>query len=457
MAKQAVRWVCSECGNIQMKWSGSCTACNKWNTFEEILEIKESKKRFTAQSGAAKPVLIQDVNLQGFDRIKTGLPELDRLMGGGVVSGSLILVGGEPGVGKSTLMIQLAASFASKGLTILYVCGEESVEQTSMRAKRLGVFTDRLYLLNETLFSNIKLHVETLKPDILVVDSAQIVYKEDLPSAPGSVVQVKEIAMECMHLAKGQNITTFLIGHVTKTGDLAGPRVLEHIVDVVLSFEGDCQHGYRLLRSNKNRFGPTEEVVVFQMDATGLKEVNNPSLLFLEERRKESPGSLIISTLEGSRSLLVEVQALVTRSFYPTPTRRSTGVDLNRLALLLAVLEKKMKYPLYAQDVFVSIVGGMKISEPGIDLGILLAIVSSYQSKAISGKTAVIGEVGLNGEVRSVMRIESRLKEAMHMGFTQCVLPKRNMQGLPKDLKTAIELCPVESVEEAIAKLFGEG
>lgn len=456
MAKQSTKWVCSECGNIQAKWSGSCDGCLRWNTFEETLELKESKKRFISKQELAKPILIKDVNLEGFNRIKTGYVEFDRLMGGGVVCGSLSLVVGQPGIGKSTLMLQLAAAFAQQGLTILYVCGEESAEQTSLRAKRLGIYSDRLYLLNETIFSNIKAHIDQLKPDLLVIDSAQIVYKDEIPSAPGSVVQVKEIAMECMHLAKGCKITTFLVGHVTKSGDLAGPRVLEHIVDTVLDFEGDCQHGYRLLRSSKNRFGQTEDVVVFQMDGSGLKEVTNPSLVFLEERRQESPGSVIISTLEGSRSVLIEVQALVTRSFYPTPARRSTGIDQNRLALLLAVLEKKMRYPLYSHDVFVSVMGGVKVSEPGIDLGVLLAITSSYQGKALCGKTVVMGEVGLNGEIRSVMRVESRIKEAIHMGFNTCVLPRRNTIGLPKQLKEKIELYSVDTVEEAIEKLLGE-
>lgn len=456
MAKQSKRWVCSECGNVQMKWSGSCDSCLRWNTFEETIEVKESKQRFVVQGELARPILINEVNLQGFERVKTGWIEFDRLMGGGVVCGSLSLVGGQPGVGKSTLMLQLAFAFAKQGLMILYVCGEESTEQTSLRAQRLDIHSDKLYLLHETMFSNIKAQIDHLKPDVLIIDSAQIIYKEDIPSAPGSVVQVKEIAMECMHLAKGSKITTFLIGHVTKSGDLAGPRVLEHIVDTVLDFEGDSQHGYRLLRSTKNRFGQTDDIVVFQMDATGLKEVLNPSLVFLEERRKESPGSIITSTLEGSRCLLVEVQALVTRSFYPTPTRRSMGIDQNRLAILLAVLEKKMRYPLYTHDVFVSIMGGVKVLEPAVDLGVLLAIVSSYQTTALGGKMAVVGEVGLNGEVRSVMRVESRIKEAIHMGFDSCVVPKRNMTGLSKVLKEKIELCPVEHVEEAIEKLFGD-
>ena len=456
MAKQHTRWVCSECGNVQMKWSGSCGSCLRWNTLEETIEVKEAKKRFLAKTESARPILIKDVNLQGFERITTGWAEFDRLMGGGVVCGSLTLVGGQPGVGKSTLMLQLAYSFAKQGLTVLYVCGEESAEQTSLRAQRLDIHSDSLYLLHETMFSNIKAQLDHLKPDVLIVDSAQIVYKEEIPSAPGSVVQVKEIAMECMHLAKGSKITTFLIGHVTKTGDLAGPRVLEHIVDTVLDFEGDAQHGYRLLRSTKNRFGQTDDLVVFQMDTTGLKEIVNPSLLFLEERRRESPGSVITSTLEGSRCLLVEVQALVTRSFYPTPIRRSMGIDQNRLAILLAVLEKKMRYPLYTHDIFVSVMGGVKVLEPAVDLGVLLAIVSSYQTKILPAKIVAIGEVGLSGEVRSVIRVESRIKEAIHMGFDVCVLPKRNMMGLAKEIKDKIKLLPIESVEEAIEKLFGE-
>ena len=455
MSKQATKWVCAECGNVQLKWSGSCSACARWNTFEEILEIKESKKKFASKTEMAKPVLIMDVNLQGFERVQTPWSEFDRLMGGGVVSGSLTLVGGQPGIGKSTLMLQLANFFAKKGLVVLYVCGEESAEQTSLRAKRLKVEGEKIYLLNETIFSNIKAQVDLLKPNILIVDSAQIVYKDEIPSAPGSVVQVKEVAIECMHLAKGHAITTFLIGHVTKTGDLAGPRVLEHIVDTVLDFDGDSHQGYRILRSTKNRFGPTDEVAVFEMDYQGLKQVINPSMLFLEERRKETAGSIIVSTLEGSRAVLVEIQALITKSFYPTPTRRSSGVDQNRLALLLAVLEKKMNYPLYSCDAFVSIMGGVKIAEPGIDLGILLAIVSSYKSAPICSKTVIFGEVGLSGEIRSSQRVESRIKEAIHMGFSRCILPKRNISsGFSKDFHGKIELVGVETVEEVIVKLF---
>ncbi len=456
MAKQTTKWACNACGNLQPKWSGSCQGCASWNSLEEILEVKESRQKFMSKPQTAKPVRIKEVNTKGFERIRTSYQEFNRLMGGGVVCGSLTLVGGQPGIGKSTLMLQLSSAFAQQGLKVLYVCGEESCEQTSLRAQRLGISEETIYLFSETVFANIKLQIDCIKPEVLIIDSAQIVYKDDLPSAPGSVVQVKEIAMECMHLAKGSAITTFLIGHVTKTGDLAGPRVLEHIVDTVLDFEGDSSHGYRLLRSSKNRFGPTDEVVVFQMNQQGLKEVENPSSVFLEERRKETPGSVIVATLEGSRSILAEVQALVTRSYYPTPTRKSTGVDANRLALLLAVCEKKLRYPLYSHDAFVSMMGGMRQCEPGCDLGIVLAIISSHLGKPIDGKTVVLGEVGLNGELRSVVRIESRIKEALHMGFSTMILPKRNLKGLPQECFSKMRLIGVESLEEVVATIFGE-
>lgn len=456
MAKQSTKWACNACGNLQPKWSGSCSGCSSWNTLEEILEIKESRQKFISKPSGAKPVKIKEIMVKGFERIQTSYGEFNRLMGGGVVCGSLTLVGGQPGIGKSTLMLQLSAAFAKQGLKVLYVCGEESAEQTSLRALRLGIDEDNIYLLSETVFANIKLQIDHIQPEVLIIDSAQIVYKDDLPSAPGSIVQVKEIAMECMHLAKGSAITTFLIGHVTKTGDLAGPRVLEHLVDTVLDFEGDSNHGYRLLRSSKNRFGPTDEVVVFQMQQQGLKEVENPSSVFLEERRHMTPGSVIVATIEGSRSLLVEVQALVTRSYYPTPTRKSSGVDANRLALLLAVVEKKLRYPLYSHDAFVSMMGGMKLNEPGCDLGVVLAIISSHLGKPVDGKCIAVGEVGLSGELRSVVRIESRIKEAVHMGFSSMIVPKRNLKGLPKEIFSKIHLIGVESLEEVVAHVFGE-
>jgi DNA repair protein RadA/Sms len=378
------------------------------------------------------------------------MPEYDRTMGGGIVTGSLTLIAGDPGIGKSTLMLQISASLARQGLTVLYVCGEESAEQTSLRARRLGIVSDQLFLLSETQFSFIKAHVDRLKPDVLIIDSIQILYKAELPSAPGSVSQVREVAMECLHLAKGMGISTFLIGHVTKSGEIAGPRVLEHMVDTVLEFEGDRQHGYRFLRVVKNRFGPTDEIVLYQMASTGLNEVSNPSEIFLQERLKESPGSVIVPTIEGSRSILIEVQALVAASAFATSTRKSAGLDQNRMALLLAVLEKRVGFQLHHSDVFVSIAGGMKILEPAIDLGIVLAIASSFSNKSLDPETVVLGEVGLGGEVRSVSRIESRLKEAIHLGFKACILPKRNLKGLSKDISSKIHLHGIDLVEEAI-------
>ena len=382
------------------------------------------------------------------------MPEFDRLLGGGIVTGSLTLIGGDPGIGKSTLMMQLAQNLAEQGQTVLYVCGEESVEQTSLRARRLGVADDRLYLLSDTLFSNIKAQIDKLKPDAMIVDSIQILYKSEIPSSPGSVSQVRELATEFMHIAKGMGIATFLIGHVTKSGEIAGPRVLEHIVDTVLDFQGDLQHGYRLLRSVKNRFGPTDDIALFQMGGKGLTEVSNPSVIFLEERLKELPGSVIIPTVEGSRALLIEVQALVAASAFSTSTRKSTGLDQNRLALLLAVLEKKMGYQLHHCDVFVSVAGGLKIFEPAVDLGILMAIGSSFCNRPIDAETVVIGEVGLGGEVRGVPRIENRIREAIHMGFRRCVCPKRNLKGLAPDLPGKITLIGVDVVEEAVRELL---
>lgn len=456
MVKQKVLWSCAECGHRQAKWTGNCSVCQKWNTFEQEIEIQDKGKRFESlKKDSAKPMRVKEISTHEFQRISTKMPEFDRLLGGGIVSGSLTLIGGDPGIGKSTLMLQLAQALASQGLTILYICGEESVEQTSLRANRLGVSDDRLYLLSETLFSNIQAQIDHLKPDAMIVDSIQILYKSELPSAPGSVSQVRELATEFMHLAKGSGIATFLIGHVTKSGEIAGPRVLEHIVDTVLDFEGDRQHGYRLLRSVKNRFGPTDDIALFQMGSEGLSEVSNPSIIFLEERLKEIAGSVIIPTVEGSRALLIEVQALVGPSAFSTSTRKSTGLDTNRLALLLAVLEKKMGYQLHHSDVFVSVAGGLKIFEPAVDLGVLMAIGSSFCNRPIDPDTVVLGEVGLGGEVRGVPRIENRIREAIHMGFRRCLCPKRNLKGISPDLSQKIAFVGVETVEDAIYELLG--
>lgn len=454
MAKQKNVWYCFECGNKEVKWQGQCPACARWNTLQEEIE-SSAPPRFEAQAAApSRPFRLKEVNLQKTPRILTMIKEFDRLIGGGIVPGSLTLVGGDPGIGKSTLLLQLSQSLAAQGLLVLYICGEESIEQTSLRAQRLGVHSDNLILLSETNFTYIKAQIDQIKPNVLIVDSIQIVYKSEITSSPGSVSQVRETTTEFMHIAKGQGIATFLIGHVTKSGEIAGPRVLEHLVDTVLYFEGDKQLYYRMIRVVKNRFGPTDEIGVFQMKTEGLVEVPNPSEIFLEERRKEIPGSVIIPTIEGSRPILIEVQALVTTTFFPSPSRRCAGVDQNRLALLLAVLEKRAGYQLQKCDVFVSVAGGLRILEPAIDLGVLLAAASSMRNYQIDPNMIVVGEVGLGGEIRSIPRIESRLKEAIHMGFKHCIIPKRNMKGLPDAILKKIHVCGVEMVEEAIDAVF---
>lgn len=453
--KQKSVWYCSECGHKQFKWTGQCPQCARWNTLNEEVEIASSARRFEAQTlTPSRPIRLKEVVLGKTPRILTQMREFDHLIGGGIIPGSLTLVGGDPGIGKSTLMLQLSHALAKQGLVVLYVCGEESVEQTSMRAQRLEIDSDNLLLLSETNFSCIKAHIEQTNPDILIVDSIQIVYKSEIPSSPGSVSQVRETTTEFMHIAKGRGIATFLIGHVTKSGEIAGPRVLEHLVDCVLYFEGEKQHDYRMIRVIKNRFGPTDEIAVFQMQTKGLVEVSNPSQIFLEERMKGIIGSVIIPTIEGSRPILIEVQALVTETVFATPSRRCTGLDQNRLALLLAVLEKRMGYQLHRCDVFVSIAGGLRISEPAIDLGVLLAVASSLRNRRVDPETTVVGEVGLGGELRSVPRLESRIKEAIHMGFRCCLIPKRNMKGISEETRQKIAIRGVDTVDEAVDALI---
>lgn len=459
MAAQKPRtvWYCAECGHQQSKWSGQCAECGRWNVLHEEQVAASSPSRFDAKMLiSARPMQLNEVALSTIPRIQTHIKEFDQLIGGGIVPGSLLLVGGDPGIGKSTLMLQISHALVKKGLTVLYVCGEESLEQTKMRANRLGVESDKLFLLNETNMNCIKTHLEELNPNILIVDSIQIIYKPEISSAPGSVSQVRENATEFMHLAKSRGTATFLIGHVTKAGEIAGPRVLEHLVDAVLYFEAVKQHDYRMIRVVKNRFGPTDEIALFQMQSKGLVEISNPSQIFLEERVRGVVGSVVIPTIEGSRPIMIEAQALVTETVFPAPSRRCTGLDQNRLALLLAVLEKRMGYQLFRCDVFVSIAGGMRILEPAIDLGVLAAIASSLRNRKIDPETAVTGEVGLGGELRSVPRLESRIKEAINMGFRRCIVPKRNLKGLSEELRSKIEVHGVEIVEEAVEALLLE-
>lgn len=447
--KTATRWVCSNCGRQESKWMGSCSSCNEWNTFEQ--------ESFSKPKASLKeePMLIKDIPLKSFEKRLSGFQEFDRILGGGVVKGALTLIGGSPGIGKSTLLLQAANLYAKKGHKVLYVTGEESKEQTSLRARRIGALSDNLYLLSETAFSSIELVVQSMKPEFLFIDSIQILHKEEIPSSPGSVLQVKELAMSFMQIAKTLSITTFLIGHVTKSGDLAGPRVLEHLMDTVLDLEGEKTHGFRLLRSIKNRFGPTDDVAIFSMHEEGLKEVENPSKIFLEERAHSSYGSSVSATIEGKRAFLVEAQALVTKSFLPAPTRKSTGIDQNRLSLLLAVLEKQMGYQMHSNDVFVSLTGGIKVKEPAIDLAVICALSSSLLKKALSQHTVFLGEVGLSGEIRSCPSVENRLKEALHLGFTRALIPKKNLRHLGKKWQGKMNILGVDCVQKGIEFMQG--
>jgi len=444
-------WACKECGYNSIKWMGSCPSCKNWNSFVEEIIQKKTKKR---QTGDNKPVAIPNLKTQSFERIQSEVQEFDRLMGGGMVKGSLTLIAGSPGIGKSTLMLQLCQGWAKKGKKVLYVCGEESAEQTSLRAKRCGIDHENIFLFSETDLDTVMTNVQMLNPDLVIVDSVQIVYKAELPSAPGSVVQVRQVATEFMNMAKGRGVTTLLIGHVTKSGEIAGPRVLEHIVDTVLEFEGDRDHGFRLLRSIKNRFGPTDDLALFQMKEKGLEQVLHPSALFLEDRSMRVSGSCVVTGMEGIRAFLVEVQALVSSSAFPTPTRKAIGLDSNRLAVLLAVLEKRVGYQLHPFDIFLSVAGGVKMKEPAVDLGVVLAIASSFSNKLIDPGLVAIGEIGLGGEVRPALRIESRLKEAIHMGMKTCILPRRNLKGLPKKYSQKLRLVPIDMIDEAIHELF---
>jgi DNA repair protein RadA/Sms len=447
MSKTKAVWGCKACGHTQSKWSGSCPSCKEWNTISEEVLIQEDKRYIKGSN--QKAMRLSEVESSPSLRLPTGMQELDKVLGGGVTKGGLYLVAGEPGIGKSTLMLQLASSLSQKGLNVLYVSGEESVEQTSLRAKRLGLGSSSIYLVSEIRYETILNHIDQVNPDILIIDSIQILYKDDLVSSPGSVTQVRELAMSFLHLAKTQSMATFIIGHVTKSGDIAGPKILEHMVDCVIDFSGEGNLGYRMVRAHKNRFGPTDELALFQMADDGLKAVLNPSYRLMQERSVGLPGSTIVPVLEGTTPFLVEVQALVAPSAFSTSFRKSSGIDPNRLTLLLAVLEKRLGFALHGTDVFVSVAGGLKIIEPALDLGITLSVASSFCNKLIDPGICVIGEVGLGGEIRSVSRLEKRVKEAIDMGFTKAIVPKKGMSVLQKDFPSQFKIVGVSSVEEA--------
>lgn len=430
MPKPKTRYVCQHCGYDAPRWMGRCPACEAWNSFAEEVATAPVKARVASVQGGgayARPVPLRDVAVGEAPRLATGVPEFDRVMGGGIMLGSLTLLAGDPGIGKSTLMTELGKYLP--GRRLLYVTGEESPRQVKLRAQRLGVPPDAFLLLPETNLEGIVAAVHETEPDLMVVDSIQTIFRPDLESAPGSVSQVRESAAALLQLTKAHGFPTFLVGHVTKEGAVAGPRVLEHMVDTVLSFEGDRHHAFRILRAVKNRFGATNEIGVFEMRDTGLREVVNPSEIFLSERAYGTSGSAVVCTLEGTRPLLVEIQALVTPTAYGTPQRTATGFDGRRLQMLLAVLEKREGVRLATHDVFVNAAGGVRLDDPAADLGVLVAVASSFRDVPADSGTVVLGEVGLGGEIRTISQVEPRLKEAAKLGFRQALAPAANLKG----------------------------
>ena len=449
-SKKSTVFFCQNCGFESAKWMGQCPGCREWNTFvEEQVSTAALKKNGTQGSTARqKPAVLSEITMEKEDRISTGMQELDRVLGGGVVAGSLTLVGGDPGIGKSTLLLQVCRNFSDAGAKVLYISGEESLKQIKMRAERIGSFNDNLLLLCETNLSLIEDTIRSQKPQIVIIDSIQTMYSEDVSAAPGSVSQVRESTALFLQLAKGLGVSIFIVGHVTKEGTVAGPRVLEHMVDTVLYFEGDRYASYRILRSVKNRFGSTNEIGVFEMREEGLTEVRNPSEYMLSGRPKDACGCVVACTVEGTRPLMVEMQALVCHSNFGIPRRQATGVDFNRVNLLMAVLEKRLGLQMSGCDAYVNLAGGIRIQEPAVDLGMVMAIVSSFKNRPVDESTVVFGEVGLSGEVRAVSLAEQRLQEAVKLGFTTCVMPKANADML-KNTKS-IKVIGVSNVQEAV-------
>ncbi|MCX7841780.1 MAG: DNA repair protein RadA [Clostridia bacterium] len=447
MAKSKSNFICQECGYESTGWLGKCPACNQWNTFIE--EIRQSVSR-ASLAADLKPVNINDIKLGEEERYSSGIRELDRVLGGGVVKGSLILVGGDPGIGKSTLLLQVCDKI-NTDLNILYVSGEESVKQIKLRADRLGINNPKLHMISETNFGLIERLIESERPGFVIIDSIQTVFCDELSSAPGSVSQVREVTSGLMRIAKSMGIAMVIVGHVTKEGAIAGPRVLEHMVDTVLYFEGERHLTYRLLRAVKNRFGSTNEIGIFEMRDIGLVEVDNPSIMMLSGRPENVPGSVVVSSLEGTRPMLIEIQALVCPTSFGMPRRMATGVDYNRITLLMAVLEKRVGMQLSNYDAYVNVVSGLKIDEPACDLGIITAIASSFRDASVDEGTVLIGEVGLTGEVRAVGQIDKRIMEAARIGFKTCIIPRGNMKMLEK-LKNIedVAIKGVANVQEAL-------
>lgn len=452
--KTKTLFICQECGTQSSGWLGRCPGCQGWNTFvEEALEPVEEKEVRASFSTKQAPVLLHHVVSDEEKRLHTGNAELDRVLGGGVVPGSVILLGGDPGIGKSTLSLQAGCLLAQKRHKVFYVSGEESVKQAKMRADRLAEKNSKeLYIVNEVDLDTIFKQMEELKPEVVFIDSIQVVYQKDISSSPGSVSQVRECASLLTQFAKAKGIALVLIGHVTKEGMLAGPRVLEHLVDTVLYFEGERYSMYRVLRTTKNRFGSTNEIGVFEMTSNGLKEVKNPSEIFLSERPENAPGSVVVPIMEGTRPFLVEIQGLVSRANFGMARQKAQGFDANRLSLLAAVLEKKIGLSLQDKDIFLNVVGGVRVEDPAADLAVVIAIASALLDKKISSDIVVLGEVGLSAEVRSVSHVMTRINEAHKLGFKRCILPKNNLKG--KEIKKdKIEIVAVETVRQALDAL----
>lgn len=444
---------CQQCGYESAKWMGQCPGCREWNTFvEEPVEKKNSGNSAARHRDAVKPVTLSQVEMTKQQRFTTSIHELDRVLGGGIVPGSLVLVGGDPGIGKSTLLLQVCRNLAEAKRRVLYISGEESLQQIKIRAQRIGTFTDCLELLCETNLSEISAVLQERKPEVVIIDSIQTMYSEEVSSAPGSVSQVRQATALFLQLAKSMDITIFIVGHVTKEGVVAGPRVLEHMVDTVLYFEGDRHAAYRILRGVKNRFGSTNEIGVFEMRQEGLVEVLNPSEYMLNGKPEGASGSIVACSIEGTRPILLEIQALVCKTSFGLPRRTAAGADLNRVNLLMAVLEKRAGIPLSSCDAYINIAGGIRMNEPAIDLGIVLAIVSSYKEIPVHDKTICFGEVGLSGEVRAVNMIQQRVQEAKKLGFEECILPS---VCLTDDLKTdGIKIIGVSNIREAISLIL---
>ncbi|MFZ1518956.1 MAG: DNA repair protein RadA [Ignavibacteriaceae bacterium] len=448
MSKTKIKYICSNCGYESLRWIGKCPECESWNSFtEEIVETSPRKANISKSKFSYNKIL--DISANEEDRVKTGITEFDRVLGGGIMPGSVILLGGDPGIGKSTIAMQAAASIKEK---VLYVTGEESEKQIKLRSSRLKVKSDSFFVQAETELSNILGAIKEISPSVVIIDSIQTTYRNELENSPGTITQIRECAAMLMEEAKKSHYSVIIIGHVTKEGMIAGPKILEHMVDTVLQFEGETNHSFRILRAQKNRFGSTNEIGVFEMREDGLREVTNPSELFLSEREKQTPGSVVTSSIEGSRPILLEVQALVTPSSFGYPQRVSNGFDQKRLSILLAVLEKRANVRASVNNVFVNVAGGIRVIEPAVDLAVCVSIASSLTDKIVDNQTIIIGEVGLGGEIRSVGYIEKRIAEAQKLGFKTAVVPIGNMKNL--QLSNFIKIIPVENVKDGIVKLL---